>query len=121
MYLQNIAPYLKTAWVSYGHVNKKSYVRAFLANQKYILCSSLVEGHPMNILEAMATGCKPLIHRYPGVEHQFPENYIWNNFKDLKRLYQEESTPEKYREFVLINYDYRRTYKPVIDAIEEYV
>jgi len=121
LYLENIAPYLKFIWYSEGHQNKHGFVSDFLKDKKYIFSSSLVEGHPMNILEAMATGCKPLIHRYPGVEHQFPEKYIWSSFADLLRMYREPCDPHEYRSFIAKRYDYRITYKPIIDAIEQWV
>jgi len=120
LYLNNIAPYMKSTWYSEGYRNSHKFVLDFLKNKKYIFSSSLVEGHPMNILEAMATGCKPLIHRYPGVEYQFPEKYIWTTFDDLKRIYQEPYKPEEYRQFIVNNYDYRKVYEPVARAIEEY-
>jgi len=119
-YLNNIAPYLKSAWYSFGFHNKHEYVKQFLSGQYSILLSSIVEGHPMNILEAMATGCKPLIHRYPGVEYQFPDKWVWNDVDDLKKLYERDYKPEDYRQYIVDNYDYKITCKPVIDKMEDY-
>lgn len=119
MYMQNIAPYLKSSWYSYGWVSAHDAVKRFLADKRYILCSSLVEGHPLSILEGMATGCQPLIHRYPGVQHQFPEKWIWNTFDDLLSLYQEDYKPEEYRQYIIDNYDYRKTYEPILKVIED--
>jgi len=120
LYLDNILPHLGTTWESSGWLNGHQHVRDFLKDKKYILSCSLVEGHPMNVIEAMATGCKPLIHRYPGIEYQFPEEFVWTTFDDLENRYLEKSDPARYRAFIGENYDYRKCYVPVAQAIEEY-
>ncbi len=120
LYLKCTMPYLNAVWKNYGYNNSHAFVKNFLKTCRFILSTSIVEGHPMNILEAMAMGCKPLIHRYPGVEYQFPESYVWTTFCDLRRLYVEDYKPEEYRQFIADNYDYRKTYLPVLRAIEDY-
>ena len=37
----------------------------------YCLSTSLSEGNPNNVIEAMAKGIKPVIHNWPGAEDQF--------------------------------------------------
>lgn len=117
-YLEYIAPYLKAVWFSQGSVKDHNFVRNFYKDKRYIINSSLAEGHPMNIIEAMAMGCQPLIHRYPGSHLQFPDKWLWADFDDLKRIYQEEYKPEEYRQYIIDNYDYRNCYIPIAEAIE---
>ena len=74
----------------------------------------------MNVLEAMSVGCQPLIHNYPGAENQWDKEFIWNDFDDLIKLYEKPYEPEKYRQYIVDNYDYRKTCLPVAEAIEEY-
>jgi hypothetical protein len=38
------------------------------------LSTSLSEGNPNNVIEAMAKGIKPVVHAWPGAEDQFPED-----------------------------------------------
>jgi len=118
-YIQNIMPYLHTRFFNDGYENSHDFVKKFLKDKRYILSCSMVEGHPMNILEAAATGCQPLIHRYPGAEHQWPENWIWSSFDELREMYQRDYNSQEYRDYIVKNYDYRETYKPVAEAIED--
>lgn len=120
-YINYIMPYMKTQFFTHGHQNSHSFVREFLKDKGSLLSCSMVEGHPMNVLEAMATGCKPLLHRYPGIEYQFPDKYVWNTFDDLRRMYEEPYNPEEYRQYIIDHYDYRKSYIPVAKAIEDKV
>lgn len=117
LYLKNIMPSLGIEWYGHGYVQDPKAVRNFLENKAYIISASMVEGHPMNILEAMACGCHPLIHRYPGVEHQFPEEYVWGSFKELRAKAKYPQTVKELRDFVSV-YDYNNQYKPVVDIME---
>jgi glycosyltransferase involved in cell wall biosynthesis len=117
-YINYIMPYMKTQFFNYGHHSSHEFVKGFLSDKSSIISCSMVEGHPMNILEALATGCKPLIHRYPGVEFQFPDKYVWNTFDDLRRMHEEPFKPEEYRQYIVDNFDYRETYKPIAERIE---
>jgi len=44
-------------------------------DKSYCLSTSLSEGNPNNVLEAMVKGIKPVIHGWPGSESQFPVFY----------------------------------------------
>ena len=50
---------------------KMEEVDHWLDDKNYILCTSLVEGNPNNVLEGMAKGLKPIVHNWPGSEQQF--------------------------------------------------
>lgn len=120
-YLENIMPHLNTKWYNLGYENKHSFVQDFLSDKGFIICSSIAEGNPMNMIEAMAMGVIPLVHKYPGAEYQFPKEYLWANFDELKEIYKREinaDSSERIRKFAEENYDYRKNYKPVVDAIE---
>ena len=43
---------------------------------QYCLSTSLSEGCPNNVIEAMAKGIKPIVHRWPGAETMFPETFL---------------------------------------------
>jgi glycosyltransferase involved in cell wall biosynthesis len=55
--------------VFYGHVND---LNAWWEDKHYCLSTSLSEGNPNNVLEAMAKGIKPVVHAWPGATDQFP-------------------------------------------------
>ena len=117
-YLESIMPHLNTAWYNHGYANSHHFVKEFLKDRGWIICSSIAEGHPMNIIEACATGCIPLIHAYPGADIQWPSEYIWANFDQLKAIYTDKHDPKKVRDFIVDKYDYRKSYKPVLEGME---
>jgi len=46
-------------------------IDSWLEDKDYILSTSLSEGCPNNVIEAMAKGIKPVIHRWPGAKRMF--------------------------------------------------
>ncbi len=119
LYLQNIMKDMGIKYYNTCYSKERDAVKTFLSDKRYIVSCSPVEGHPMNILEAASMGCKPLIHRYPGAEHQWPEDWLWSNFDELKEKYQAPYSSENCRQYVVDNYDYKKAYLPVIQTIEE--
>ncbi len=85
----------------YGYINN---VNEFLRDKNFILSTSIREGHPYNIMEALASGIKPIIGYYPGVFEQFPKELIFSDFEDVVNIVEGEYESEKYRRFVEDNY-----------------
>ena len=76
-------------------------VSAWLEDKHYIACPSVVEGHPVGIMEAMARGLAPAVHNFPGASDIYPREFIFNDvdeFCDLVVNHPYE--PARYREFV---------------------
>lgn len=77
----------------------------WLEDKNYIVSTSLLESQGMGILEAMAKGCKPLIHNFVGASNIYPKEYLWNTIDEFVELVKEKSySNESYREFVESNY-----------------
>jgi glycosyltransferase involved in cell wall biosynthesis len=122
-YLECVMPHLKTKWFNHGYENSHKFVQRFLSDKGFIISSSIAEGCPMNILEAMASGVIPLVHTWPGSEFQFPKEYLWTTFDDLRRIYKRciknmASESKKVRKLAETRYDYRKTYLPVAEIME---
>jgi len=120
-YLERILPHLGVKFDHHGWKNDHTFVNHFLGKVGFVLSSSIAEGNPMNILEAMATGAVPLVHRWPGAQYQFPEKWLWSTFDELRAIY--ERNLRNYegleaRRYAEEHYDYRKTYLPVLDAIQ---
>jgi hypothetical protein len=49
------------------------------------LSASADEGCPYNVIEAMASGARPLVHYYVGAEAQFPKECLWRTPEGLGR------------------------------------
>ena len=82
-------------------------VDSWLRDKHYILCTSLFEGHPVGVMEAMAAGLKPLIHNFPGAEKIYPREYLWMNIQDLINMVTKgDYSPAKYRSYIEENYSF---------------
>ncbi len=80
-------------------------INSWLEDKQYIVCSSLLEGHPVGLMEAMARGLKPLIHNFVGARSIYPEKYIWNTIPDFVRMATEDNYDSaEYRNFIESNY-----------------
>ena len=67
------------------HTYTKDIVRA-MENINYILCTSPAEGNPNNLIEGMACGIKPIIHKYLGYENQFPEECCYSRIDEIQNI-----------------------------------
>lgn len=54
----------------YGHI-EHDQLNAWWDQMDYCLSTSISEGNPNNVIEAMAKGIKPVVHGWPGSEDQF--------------------------------------------------
>ncbi len=88
-------------------------------DKHYIICTSLMEGHPVGLLEAMACGCRPLIYNFPGAENMYPRAFLWNNFQEARRLLEAPYQPAAYRRFVADNYSLEIQAERIARMIEE--
>lgn len=76
-------------------------VAAWLDDKHYLVSASIVEGHPVNILEGMARGLKPVVHIFPGCRDFLPPQYLWRTADEFcARILADPYRPEEYRDFV---------------------
>lgn len=83
-------------------------VAAWLADKHYIMVSSVMEGHPVAPLEAMARGIRPLIHSFLGAEALFPRELVWRDFGELLEMVRGPYDSQAYRDFVAAHYSLAR-------------
>lgn len=101
-------------------------INAVMKNMHYILCTSPAEGNPNNIIEGMATGLKPVIHKYLGYEGQFPSEYCFHTVDEaIEIITSNVYMPSVYRKYIEDNYDMNKVYldieKLLIDEKKEAV
>ncbi len=76
-------------------------VNAWLADKHYIVCSSIVEGHPVGVMEAMACGLKPVIHNFPGSKKFFPREFLYEGVEGFcEMILSGDYEPVRYRRFI---------------------
>ena len=104
-------------FITYGGIPSEG-VAEWLEDKDYILCTSINEGNPNNIIEAMAMGIKPIIHNFPGAKEQFPDDLIFTETSGaLIRILENKYEPEKYRDWVKERYDLSN-FSKIHDVIE---
>lgn len=86
----------------YGAIHN---VSEWLTTKDAVICSSLLEGHPVGLMECMATGLKPLIHSFVGARAFYPKEYIWTTIDEFVEMATDTRyDAEGYRHFVLSHY-----------------
>jgi glycosyltransferase involved in cell wall biosynthesis len=84
--------------ILYGWVDD---VNAFLEDKNYILSTSLHEGHPYNLIEAMARGIKPVIYNFYNASELFEEKFLFNTTDEaVQKILDDEYDSEYYRHYI---------------------
>ena len=69
-YIDCIAKEWKRKVYLYGHIPSEQ-MDLWWEDKDYCLSTSLREGNPNNVIEAMSKGIKPVVHAWPGAKEQF--------------------------------------------------
>ncbi len=119
-YLANMAKSLNLGerLIHYGHIDEDK-IKDFLEDKNYILSTSLKEGCPMNVLEAMSMGVKPVIHDWPGALDVFPPRYVFNSIPQAISMFSPESEycSQEYSDFVEENHSSKNA-EEIINIIQ---
>jgi len=84
-------------------------VPAWLEDKQYIVCTSVLEAHPVGIMEAMACGVKPVIHNFVGARTIYDGRFIWNTIDEfVEMIRSEEYDSEAYQSYIATNYSLQR-------------
>jgi glycosyltransferase involved in cell wall biosynthesis/2-polyprenyl-3-methyl-5-hydroxy-6-metoxy-1,4-benzoquinol methylase len=96
-------------------------VAAWLADKHYLVSASVVEGHPVSVLEAMARGLKPVVHVFPGSRAVLPEDSLWRTVDEFcERILGDPYQPQAYRDFVAERYPLSRQLAAVQELLDEF-
>ena len=73
----------------------------FWEDKNYLLFTSLHEGHPYSVIEAMARGIKPVIHWFRGADELYDEKWLFTTVDEAVNTLAAESYDSKsYRNFL---------------------
>src|SRR3990172_4436811 len=70
IYLDHLAKSMKRQIIMYGQIPHDE-MALWLKDKNYVLSTSLTEGNPNNINEALAMGIKAIVHNWPGAVDQY--------------------------------------------------
>lgn len=77
----------------------------WVQDKHFVLSTSIHEGHPAGIMEAMAAGLKPLIHNFYAAEEMYPRRYIFNTLDEFADMVMsDEYDSAEYRKYIADNY-----------------
>ena len=100
--------------VYYGHVQD---ISAWLDDKDFILSTSIREGHPVNVIEGMAKGLKPVVHNFPGARILYPSEWMFNTAQECRDIVLSgDFERERYRAYVDEHWSAERIL-PQIDAL----
>lgn len=85
----------------YNDINTQEKMNKWLDNKNYLVTTSISEGLPNNVLEALAKGIKPIVRDYPG---NIFNKFTYKNISQLESHLSGEYVSQEYRHMVEENY-----------------
>jgi len=83
-YLNHVGEAIRRKVYLYGHIPSEQ-MSFWWETVNFCLSTSLSEGNPNNVIEAMAKGIKPVIHNWPGAEDQF-KPWLFNDIETAANM-----------------------------------
>jgi glycosyltransferase involved in cell wall biosynthesis len=102
----------------YGYRNS---MQDFYDDKSIVVSFSSWEGNPVNIIEAAATGCIPLIHNFMGSEDQYPKAWIWKSVDEFVDKVKEAMTYNLDRSPIRLWAEHNHSFKKNIVEIEKVI
>jgi glycosyltransferase involved in cell wall biosynthesis len=94
-------------------------IPAWLSDKHYVVSTSMVEGLPVNLLEAMACGLRPLIHCWPGSRDIFAHELIFRTPDEFCQMVLEaDYQPQRYRAIVESQFSEGRQLEQITALVE---
>lgn len=84
-------------------------VPAWLADKQYIVSSSVLESQGMGIMQAMASGLKPVVHNFVGARGIYDSDHLWNTIPEfVEKILEDDFDSTAYRKFIEENYSLQK-------------
>ena len=91
----------------------------FLKTMHYVVCSSPWESQNMSVMEAMATGCMPLVHNFPGSKNIYPEMFVWTTIDEfVDKILTMPWSPSTFRKIIQERYDFKDRIKDIEEVMK---
>ncbi len=88
-YLNHMGKLLRRKVYIYGHIPREQ-LDLWWEQMGFCLSTSISEGNPNNVLEAMAKGIMPVVLRWPGADDQFPDKCLARSAHALAEIIEME-------------------------------
>lgn len=98
-YLNHLGKAIRRKVYLYGHIPREK-LDVWWEQMGYCLSTSISEGNPNNVIEAMAKGIKPVIHNWPGAKDQFGKWVFEGAFQASRDISFPEYNSSEYRDWV---------------------
>lgn len=72
----------------------------FFENKSFIINTSLREGNPITVAEAMSCGLRPIVNNFIGAKDLYKPEWVYKNIRDIGRMLEGENNPQEYRDYV---------------------
>ena len=86
-YLNHVAKACKRKLYIYGQI-QESEMDTWWEQMEVCLSTSISEGNPNNVNEAMMKGIKPVVHTWPGAKYQYPEDCLFRTVDEAIAIIQ---------------------------------
>ncbi len=94
-------------------------ISSWLEDKNYIICTSPFESQNLGLMEAMASGIKPLIHNFVGAKGVYDEKYVWTTIPEfVEMITNDDYDSKEYRDFVAKRYLLRHRLKDIQKVID---
>ena len=111
--------YIKHATNKINFVGHIDNIIDFYHFHDYLISTSVHEGLPYNIMEAMATGLKPFILYFPYADKLFPKELVFNTLKEFKNLfYSTDYNSQFYRDFIKEHYSLEKQIEKIKNLLK---
>jgi glycosyltransferase involved in cell wall biosynthesis len=107
-YLHLKEPLLQDPHFRFFNYAEKDLAMKFVDMLDFCICTSVDEGDPNFIKEAMAMGVKPIIRAFPGAYEMFPPDLVSSNIPGMIEMIEgsrDNYESERYRQWVKDNND----------------
>jgi glycosyltransferase involved in cell wall biosynthesis len=107
---------LEDSLTYYGKIDS---VNTWLQDMDYIILPSIIEGEPVSVLEAMATGVKPIVSNFVNAEKVLPAKYLFSTVDEcVEMVTGKKFDRAEYRSYVEANNDIEKQIAEVKTLIE---
>ena len=93
---------------------------AWLADKHYVVSAEVASLQPTSVLEAMACGLRPVVHRFPGAQDFLGDDYLFATPEDFcRQIVREPYEPTAYRDMAAGRFELNRQLATVNGMLRE--